>query len=222
MRLRKIGYAERLIQEHPDLVFTSPENCAGIWNQVFHNDHPVHIEVGCGKGQFIMDLAQKNPNINFIGIEKFDSVVIRGLDKLLTNPLANVRFIQKDAIHIDQFFDAEEISRIYLNFSDPWPKRRQAKRRLTHPAFLKKYQYILKAESSLCFKTDNFGLFEYSMMTLNHEPDFKILSLHLDYHSTPDNIPTEFELKFVSQGKKIYYIESTYYKQPVTMSRDKL
>lgn len=213
MRLRKIEYAGRFLEAHQDLVLPFPEKHLGNWKNIFQNDFPIYIEVGCGKGQFIMDLAQKYPQINFIGIEKYDSVVIRGLEKLLVNPLPNVRFIQKDALRLTDFFANGEVDRLYLNFSDPWPKVRQAKRRLTHPAFLKKYRQILKNESKICLKTDNFGLFEYSMMTLNQDSAFAIDQISLDYHETPDNIPTEFELKFVSQGKKIFYIQSILYKE---------
>jgi tRNA (guanine-N7-)-methyltransferase len=209
MRLRKIGYAKDLIQKHSNLVFTEPETYKGTWHQVFKNDNPIYIEIGCGKGQFIIDLAQKYQNINFIGIEKFDSVVIRGLEKLLVTTLTNVRFIQHDAIHIENFFEPNEVSQIYLNFSDPWPKRRQAKRRLTHPIFISKYKVILKDSKSIHFKTDNFGLFEYSMMMFNDDPQILINAISLDYHTEKDNIPTEFELKFVSEGKSIFYIHAS-------------
>jgi len=209
MRLRKIGYAQDLIQKHSNLVFTEPEIYKGIWHQVFNNENPIHIEIGCGKGQFIIDLAKKYPNINFIGIEKYDSVVIRGLEKLLVTNLTNVRFIQHDAIHLENFFIPNEVTMIYLNFSDPWPKRRQAKRRLTHPIFIAKYKTILKDNQSIHFKTDNFGLFEYSMMMFNDDNHILIKAISLDYHTEKDNIPTEFERKFVSEGKSIFYIHAS-------------
>lgn len=206
MRLRKIKYAAEMIQENADIVKTNPEEFQGKWNELFDNDHPIHIEVGCGKGQFIIEMAKKYPNINFIGIEKYDSVVIRGLEKYLENPQKNVLFIQKDAKQISEFFCENEIDCIYLNFSDPWPKNRQAKRRLSHHHFLVQYVKILKQNGSVKMKTDNFGLFDYSMMSFHSNPNFFIKDFSIDYHNTIDNVPTEFEEKFVSQGKSIFYL----------------
>jgi len=216
MRLRKIKYADEFIKSHNQIVFQNPQDFQGKWNQVFESNNPIMIEIGCGRGQFIMELAKNNPQINYIGIEKFDSVIIRGLEKYLEEPLPNVRFIQADASHIKDFFSEGELSGIYLNFSDPWPKKRQEKRRLTFTSFLKQYDFILKNNCHLIMKTDNFGLFDYSMMSFHQEKYFYIKDMSLDYHLTPGNIPTEFELKFVSQGKSIYYIDVLHRKDFVT------
>ncbi len=213
MRLRKVPYASKLISKHPTMIFTSPEDKKSHWHAIFMNQNPIEIEVGCGKGQFIFEMAKRHPERNFIGIEKYDSVVVRGLEKLLANPLDNAIFIQKDATEIETFFSSSEISGLYLNFSDPWPKKRQAKRRLTHPNFLKKYKVILKNNSSIKLKTDNFGFFEYSMMQFNADPAFFVKELSLDYHNTKDNVATEFEEKFVEMGKPIFYLHAVYHKE---------
>ncbi|MBU0997084.1 MAG: tRNA (guanosine(46)-N7)-methyltransferase TrmB [Firmicutes bacterium] len=213
MRLRKVPYAPTLISKHPSLVYTTPEERKGHWAAVFMNNSPIEVEVGCGKGQFIIEMSKRHPDKNFIGIEKYDSVVIRGLEKLLANPLDNAIFIQKDATDIDEFFVPAEISGLYLNFSDPWPKKRQAKRRLTHPNFLNKYKIILKNNASIKLKTDNFGFFEYSMMQFNSDNAFFVKEISMNYHGAKDNVPTEFEEKFVEMGKPIFYLHAVYHKE---------
>ena len=209
MRLRKVKYAESFILAHPEYMILNPEEQRGKWNLLFKNENPIHIEIGCGKGQFLMEMAARFPNINFIGLEKFDSVIIRVLEKLLENPLPNLLLIQKDAANLESYFDQGEIERIYLHFSDPWPKKRQAKKRLTHPNFLSKYHSVLKTNHSLFFKSDNFSLFQYSLMTVNCDEDFIIKRVSLDLHAEEDiyNVSTEFEDKFVEQGHPIFYFE---------------
>lgn len=206
MRLRKVPYAAELIEQHSDIVYTSPADRKANWGSIFPHFNPIEVEVGCGKGQFIIEMAKKHPDVNFIGIEKYDSVIIRGLEKLIESPVGNVKFIQKDASEIESFFDFNEVQQLYLNFSDPWPKKRQAKRRLTHPRFLEKYKYILKSGASIKFKTDNFELFEYSKTEFGLDPDYSIQETCLDYHEVSGNISTEFELRFVEMGKPIYYL----------------
>lgn len=212
MRLRNVKYAKETIEKYNNIVIDSPENYKGKWNELFNNMGPIHLEIGCGKGKFIYESALKYPSINFIGIEKFDSVIIRALEKLILNPLPNVRLIRMDAEKVDEIFSQSEIDLIYLNFSDPWPKKRQAKRRLTSTRFLKKYENILKENSCIKMKTDNFNLFQYSLMQFNNHKSFYIKDINLNlYKRLPkDNIQTEFEQRFVEKGNLIFYLKAIY------------
>lgn len=210
MRLRNVKYAKELLNSYPNIVIANPKKHAGQWHDVFGDQKPIELEIGCGKGKFIYEKAEANPEINYIGIEKFDSVIVRALEKSLVNPLNNLRLIRFDAQELDHVFKNNEISKVYLNFSDPWPKTRQAKRRLTSPKFLESYKKILKPNGSIHLKTDNYGLFEYSMMMLNDKEEFEIECISLDlYKNLPDdNIQTEFEMKFIKLEKPIYYIKA--------------
>jgi tRNA (guanine-N7-)-methyltransferase len=210
MRLRNVKYAKELLNSYPNIVIANPKKHAGQWHVVFGDKKPIEIEIGCGKGKFIYEKAENNPDINFIGIEKFDSVIVRALEKALVTPLDNLRLIRFDAQEIDKVFKDNEINNIYLNFSDPWPKKRQAKRRLTSPQFLESYKKILKPEGNIYLKTDNYGLFEFSMMIFNEDSMYMIEDISLDlYKNLPkDNIQTEFEMKFVKLDKPIYYIKA--------------
>ncbi len=212
MRLRKVKYAKDLIDDNQDIIIPNPENSKGKWGEIFNNTNPIEIEVGCGKGKFMYELAQKYPNTNFIGIEKFDSVIVRALEKIIVNPLSNLKLIRIDAENINSIFAENEVDQIYLNFSDPWPKRRQAKRRLTSNKFLERYKLVLKPNSLIKFKSDNYGLFESSMMTFNSNEKFVIESISLNLYSDlpKDNIQTEFEKRFVEMGNSIYYIKVKY------------
>lgn len=208
MRLRKVKNAKITLASHPNHVVIDPMNHYGAWQKLFSNHHPIHLEIGCGKGQFITSMAKKYPDINFIAIEKYDSVLLRVLEKLLKEPLQNLLLVHIDAEQLDKLFSKGEIETIYLNFSDPWPKKRQEKRRLTHPNFLEKYRSVLQPEGIIQLKTDNDLLFEYSMMKFNHEPDFLIQRISLDWNrECVHNVSTEFEVKFIEQGKPIFYIE---------------
>ncbi len=208
MRLRKVKHAQAFLDSHPESVIKHPENLKGKWKQAFANDYPIHLEIGSGKGRFIIEMAKANPTINFIAIEKFDSVIIRILEKLVVTPLENVLLIHFDAFNIDTIFSQGEIETIYLNFSDPWPKSKKAKYRLTYPTFLEKYKIILNNNSKICFKTDNFVFYEYSLMNFNKDESFRIdkRSLDLDKEQI-SNVETEFEIKFKRLGLPIYYIE---------------
>lgn len=200
MRLRKIKGADEFLQSHPEWVVINPELHKGKWNELFGNNNPIHIEIGSGKGQFIYDLAQKNPDINYVAIEKFDSVLIRALEKFIGTDFKNVRLLLFDALTIADIFD-KEVDRIYLNFSDPWPKARHAKRRLTSPRFLAQYEQILNGE--IIFKTDNLDFFNYSLETLE-EYGMILEDVTFDLHSLDvENIMTEFEKKFSGMGYKI-------------------
>ena len=162
MRLRHIPGAEQMIEESP-YVIHEPKEKKGTWKEIFGNDHPIHIEIGMGKGRFLMDLAALNPDINYIGIERYTSVLLRAVQKMNENPLPNVHFLCVDAATLPEIFGAEEVDRIYLNFSDPWPKDRHAKRRLTYRDFWARYKEILKPEGQVIFKTDNRPLFDFSL-----------------------------------------------------------
>ncbi|XMB87430.1 tRNA (guanosine(46)-N7)-methyltransferase TrmB [Mycoplasmatota bacterium WC44] len=200
MRLRNVKGAAELIENNSDIIIPNPENHKGKWNKVFGNDNPIHIEIGCGKGQYIYEMAIKYPDINFIAIDMFDSVIVRALQKFIDNKLPNVRLLRFDAFNIDDIFD-KEVDTIYLNFSDPWPKERHAKRRLTHEKFLFKYEKIII--NDIIFKTDNIDLFNYSVESMT-EYGMDIKEVTYDLHSlNVENVMTEFEKKFSNLGMKI-------------------
>lgn len=204
MRLRHIQGAEETIAASP-FVIQKPEACRGNWAQVFGNTNPIEIEVGMGKGKFIMELAGTHPNVNYIGIERYSSVLLRGLEKRAGLELNNIYFMCVDAASMADIFAPGEVSRIYLNFSDPWPKDRHAKRRLTSPAFMSVYDKILAPGGTVEFKTDNRELFEYSLESIP-AAGWDILTHTFDLHNSPmaeGNVMTEYETKFAGQGKPI-------------------
>lgn len=208
MRLRNVKGANEIIESSNYVVLNYKEH-KGKYNKLFGNDNPIHVEIGMGKGKFIIDNALKYPNINFIGIEKYDSVVVRAIQKLDNKDIPNLKIIRMDALEIDDVFD-HEISKIYLNFSDPWPKDRHAHRRLSSELFLKKYDTIFKNSKNIIMKTDNRKLFEYSLKSFI-DYGYKINDISLDLHGDiyPDNIMTEYEEKFVSKGNQIYMVDVT-------------
>jgi tRNA (guanine-N7-)-methyltransferase len=189
-----------------DYVIHNERECRGKWKEIFGNDHPIRIEIGMGKGRFIMDLAKQNPDINYIGIEKYSSVLIRGIQKLEADPLPNLYFIRMEAEEITTVFAEGEVDRIYLNFSDPWPKDRHAKRRLPSREFLRRYDEILIPDGVIEFKTDNYDLFQFALEEL--EPaGWKILQMTEDLHHNAKmmegNVMTEYEERFSSKGNPI-------------------
>lgn len=209
MRLRKVKNAkERLTDGY--YFIENPKDNKGNWHKVFNNDNPIHIEIGCGKGQFIYTLSKQNPDINYIAIEKFDSVLLRVLEKIKEENIPNLKICIIDANEISEYFNENELDRIYLNFSDPWPKKHHAKRRLTSPLFLNQYRIILNKDGEIHFKTDNRGLFEYSLQSFN-ECNYSIYNISLDLHKDlekyPFNITTEFEDKWSKLGP-IYRLEA--------------
>lgn len=208
MRHRNVKGAFERLELHPKVI-QNPEQIKGKWLEIFHNDNPIYIEIGMGKGQFLIEKAKKNPNINYIGFEKFTGILAKALEKIdEDNDLPNLYVIREDAEKLMELFNENEIDGLYLNFSDPWPKERHAKRRLTYKTFLKKYENILKKESDIFFKTDNLPLFEFSIEQIK-EFGFRICDIIYDLHRSPyqeDNIMTEYEKKFSEQGKKIYMI----------------
>lgn len=205
MRLRNIKGSKEFIAAS-SYVIQNPETYKGIWSDLFHNKHPLHIEIGMGKGQFIHQLALENPEINYIGIEMYSSVLYRALEKRMETDLDNLYFLRFDAKYLCNIFAPNEVSRIYLNFSDPWPKDRHAKRRLTSDGFLTIYDQILDVSGFIQFKTDNRDLFDFSVETVNSSPLWKIDEITYDLHHSeflPGNIMTEYENRFVAEGKPI-------------------
>lgn len=206
MRLRNVKNAENIIFIS-EYVINEPKEYKGKFQILFNNDNEIHLEIGMGKGDFIINQAKKNKDINFIGIEKYESVLVRAVEKLENEKLNNLKLIRYDAITIDELFD-QEISTLYLNFSDPWPKKKHAKRRLTSPIFLEKYDTIFKYEPHIVQKTDNIGLFAYSLQTLsNYGYVFNKVSLDLENEDI-ENVETEYEKKFKSKGIKINYLDA--------------
>lgn len=208
MRLKHVKGAEEAIAANEYVVHDAKER-PGKWQELFGNDHPIHIEIGMGKGRFLMELAAKNPDINYVGIEKYSSVLIRALEKMseMETPLANIRFVRMDAEAITKVFGAGEVDRIYLNFSDPWPKDRHAKRRLTSKEFFARYNVILKADGRVEFKTDNRPLFDFSVESVKEagwKLDVVTYDLHHDEELCQGNVMTEYEEKFSSKGNPIH------------------
>lgn len=205
MRLRNVPKAKEILDNSNYIIHNYLE-MTGNFHSVFSNDNPIYLEIGTGKGNFIIENAKRYPNINFIGIEKYDSVLVRAIEKLGCLELDNLMFIRTDAKNIDNIFN-KEISKLYLNFSDPWPKDRHEKRRLTSDTFLKRYDNIFVNDKIIEFKTDNRKLFEYSVKSFT-DYNYRINSLSLDLHQdTSDNIMTEYEEKFSKKGQVIYYIK---------------
>ena len=227
MRLRNVPGSRETIADHP-LCFLEENPQAGNWHTIFGNNNPIRIEVGMGKGQFITTLAQQNPDINYIGIERYSSVLLRAVEKyeefcgrdivpgkegmelpeLIVDPeLSNIRFVCMDAGLITDAFVPGEVARIYLNFSDPWPKKRHARRRLTSKEFLKRYDQILAKDGRVEFKTDNRDLFAFSLEEVTEAGwtlEASTWDLHHDETMNQGNVMTEYEAKFSSMGNPIH------------------
>lgn len=205
MRQRYKPWADDFIKENKDLIIPNPESRKGSWAKLFSNDRPIHIEIGTGKGQFITGMAKQYPDINFIGIEVVKSVIVTAAQKVIDEQLDNVLLLNEDANHLTNLFAENETSMIYLNFSDPWPKNRHEKRRLTFHTFLKQYEYIMHPDGEIVFKTDNRGLFEYSLVSFS-KYGMELEEVNLDLHAIddPTNVMTEYEEKFSAKGSKIY------------------
>ncbi|KXH87150.1 tRNA (guanosine(46)-N7)-methyltransferase TrmB [Sporosarcina sp. HYO08] len=212
MRLRNKPWARDFMAEHPDVLIAEPEKMKEGWHQLFGNENPIHIEVGSGMGQFIVGMALANPTVNYIGIEHFDNVIVSALEKAIAaGKPSNLRLFRANGSDLMGIFHAGEIDRLYLNFSDPWPKVRHAKRRLTHESFLTLYEEVLIPGGEIHFKTDNRKLFEYSLVTMS-EYGMKLKDVSLDLHAEmpEDNIMTEYEEKFSAKGQPIYRLESAF------------
>ena len=206
MRLRNIKGSKEVIAASPYVV-QNPEDYKGKWSELFHNNHPLHIEIGMGKGQFIHTLASENPDINYIGIEMYSSVLYRALEKQTAEEKPNLYFLRFDAKYLADIFAEHEVDRIYLNFSDPWPKERHAKRRLTSRQFFERYDKILAGNGVVEFKTDNDDLFAFSMEEVAEAGwtlDAHTFDLHHDPVLNEGNVMTEYEEKFSSLGHPIH------------------
>ena len=211
MRLRNVKNAYNIVN-NSNYVIKNEEEYIGKYKSLFNNDKEIHIEIGMGKGDFIIGMAKKYPNINFIGIEKYESVMVRAIEKLNDIELNNLKLIRMDAININKVFD-HEISTIYLNFSDPWPKKRHSKRRLTSDVFLSLYDNIFISNPHIIQKTDNIGLFAYSLSSLS-KYGYQLDEVSLDLENEGiDNVVTEYEKKFMNMGIKINYLNATKYKK---------
>ena len=206
MHLRKVKDVEEKIKEYSDIVVFEPEEHKGKWKDVFKNDNPIYLEIGMGKGKFIREHARRNPDINFIGCELSTSMCYKSA-KEVDKELSNLKIINYDAFKLEEVFDKGEIKQIFLTFSDPWPKARHEKRRLTTDNVLNIYKNILAKDGFIEFKTDNRELFEYSVIQFSNN-NFEILELSLDLHkSKEDVITTEYEDKFRALGQVIYFIK---------------
>ncbi len=205
MRLKNVKNAKEKVAKS-EYIIEKPEEYKGNYKKVFKNENDIHLEIGMGKGNFIINMAKKYPDINFIGIEMFDSVIVRAVEKLESEEINNLKLIKFDATNIEDIFQ-NEISTIYLNFSDPWPKNRHEKRRLTSDRFLNKYEKIFKEKCHIIQKTDNRKLFEFSLMSyVNYGYKIKEISLDLN-KDEKENVQTEYEEKFTNLGYPIYMVE---------------
>ncbi|HZG80532.1 MAG TPA: tRNA (guanosine(46)-N7)-methyltransferase TrmB [Brevibacillus sp.] len=209
MRLRNIPGAESALAEYPTFV-QNPVSFKGKWHERFGNNNPIHVEIGCGKGRFINTLAALYPDINFIAVELKAEVVLRAVQRTEYREIPNLAFVQYNAAMLTDLFADHEISRLYLNFSDPWPKTRHAKRRLTYSSFLQTYRQVLKPDGEIHLKTDNEKLFEFSLNQMAAER-FQLRNITFDLHQSKlaqDNVMTEYEERFSSRGQRIYRVEA--------------
>ncbi|WP_053218862.1 tRNA (guanosine(46)-N7)-methyltransferase TrmB [Virgibacillus senegalensis] len=205
MRLRHKPWADDYLKENDDIVVQNPFDYKGNWNSVFSNEQPIHIEIGTGKGQFIAGMAAQHKEVNFIGIERAKSIIVSAVDKVKRAEVSNARLLNENAQDLRDLFAENEVDKIYLNFSDPWPKTKHEKRRLTYQTFLEQYRGIMKPGGEIVLKTDNRKLFEYSLSSFSKFGmvlDEVLLDLH-DYQD-PENVQTEYEEKFSGKGQPIY------------------
>ena len=207
MRLRNITGSREVIADSPYVVQEAVQSeCPGTWNTIFGNNNPIYIEIGMGKGKFIHTMAREHPEINYVGIEKYSSVLLRAIQKMEREELPNLKFLRMDAENITKVFGPGEVDRIYLNFSDPWPKDRHAKRRLPSREFLARYERILKRQGQLEFKTDNRELFDFAVEELEPagwKAEVITYDLHGDEALMRGNVMTEYEEKFSAMGNPI-------------------
>ncbi len=207
MRLRNVKNKKEILARSKLLVINEKEN-KGRWSSIFNNDNEIHLEIGMGKGDFILGMSKLYPNINFIGVEKYDSILAKAVEKIeKEETLNNIRLIRMDAKEIEEVFD-REITTIYLNFSDPWPKKRHGERRLTSKTFLKRYDSLFKNYNKIIIKTDNIKLFESSLISLNNYGyTFEEISLDLHNSDIKNNVMTEYEVKF--SNRRINYLKAS-------------
>ncbi len=210
MEYKKIKDANIIINKSSYLV-TNPENYKNKWHEVFGNNNPIHLELGMGRGDFIINMAMAYPKINFIGLEISDSQMVKAVERLVNKKLPNLKLINADAINIPNIF-GKEIDTIYLTFSEPWPKKIDEKKRFTHVSFLKLYDRIFKRHKHIILKTDNKGFFAYSLETLSqYWYSFERVSLDLHHNEIPiPNIMTDFEKRYYEEGRPIYYLDAVF------------
>jgi len=211
MRQRNKPWADEFIKENEQLVIPNASSHRLNWQAVFRNNKPIHIEAGTGKGQYLVGMAKQNPDVNFIGIEVAKSIIVTAAQKVLESGLDNIVLLNEDASDLREIFGANEIATVYLNFSDPWPKNRHEKRRLTYKSFLEQYEEILNSTGELIFKTDNRELFEYSLVSFSNY-GMKLEEVNLDLHALDDtfNVMTEYEEKFSAKGQVIYRCQARF------------
>ena len=211
MRVRNRKGATELLETNPQYVVLNPEDAKGKWHGIFGNDNPIHIEVGSGKGAFITGMAKANPEINYIGIDIQKSVLSYALDKVLEADVPNIKLLWVDGDSLTNYFEDGEIDQLYLNFPDPWPKKRHEKRRLTYKSFLDTFKQILPEHGEIHFKKDNRGLFEYSLVSFS-QYGMNLKGVWLDLHASDfeGNVMTEYEKKFSSKGQVIYRVEAQF------------
>ncbi|MBM7542980.1 tRNA (guanosine(46)-N7)-methyltransferase TrmB [Amphibacillus cookii] len=205
MRARHKPWADDYLKEQTSYVELNPTLHKGKWQSRFNGNQPIHLEIGAGKGQFITGMAKQSPNVNFIAIEVVKSIIVSAVQKVVEQESDNIKLINFDAKDLRDIFSEDEVDCIYLNFSDPWPKNKHEKRRLTYAAFLEQYQHVLKPGGELVLKTDNKGLFEYSLVSFS-KFGLILKEVTLDLHALnePTNIMTEYEEKFAAKGQPIY------------------
>lgn len=222
MRLRNKPWADDYIKDHGQYILQDPNELKGQWSTIFNNTNPIYIEIGMGKGQFIVESARLNPDINFIGIERQSSVIVTALEKQVALDLPNLKFLHENGQDLTDFFEEGEVDRIYLTFSDPWPKNRHEKRRLTYKTFLTVYEKLLNSSGVLHFKTDNRGLFEYSLVSFS-QYGMVLDDVYLDLHKSDfeGNVMTEYEEKFSAKGNPIYRVHAHFPKNKSADSSDK-
>lgn len=210
MRARKRKNTPQRIVACSEYFISDPAEFKNDWSAVFGNNNPIHIEIGCGKGDFVKGMAENHPDVNFIAIEKATDIIVLALEKVSRAELKNVRFINCDAEILPEIFPNNKFDTIYINFCDPWPKKRHAKRRLTGPVFLEMFKKILSESGSIHFKTDNIDLFNYSLETFP-ESGYKLENVTFDLHTEEleyDNVKTEYERNFIAKGFKINRLEA--------------
>lgn len=210
LRARKRKNTPDRIQACSEYFIEDPSAFKENWHEVFGNDNPIRLEIGCGKGDFVKGMAELNPNVNFIAVEKATDIIVLALEKVKNAELRNVRFINCDAELLPEYFSDNKFDTIYINFCDPWPKKRHARRRLTSPVFLSMFKKILTDNGSIHFKTDNRDLFDYSLETFP-ECGYRLENVNFDLHTEElpyDNVKTEYERNFIAKGFKINRLEA--------------
>lgn len=212
MRMRKKRNFDARLDKVKERLIENPCEMKGKWREIFGNENPIHIEIGSGKGKFISEMAEIHKDVNYIAVDVIPDCILMALEKTADKEYSNLKYIISDAKELINCFDKDEIDRVYLNFSDPWKKNKQAKRRLTHQNFLDVYKAFLIQGGRVCFKTDNRGLFEFSLNSISADRDFCLSNISLDLHNSSfeGNVMTEYEQKFSQMGMPIYRLEAEY------------